>query len=72
MSNEEIRIEILGHQKAIQSCLASCCSTFELSTEITEHKKAIDKLRQQCTHVNTNHEVQKVGKYCAYCGKTME
>lgn len=71
MSNEEIRQVIMNHQLEIQKCLESCCNTFELNPEILAHKKAIDALREECTHLNTNHEIQTFNGRCIYCGKAM-
>jgi len=69
MSNEEIREAILKHQFEIQKCLEGCCNTFELNPEIVRHKKSIDALRNECTHLNTNHEIQTFNSRCVYCGK---
>ena len=71
MSNEEIRQVILNHQLEIQKCLESCCGTFELNPTIAHHKKCIDELRNECTHLNTNHEIQTFKGHCIYCGKVM-
>lgn len=71
MSNEEIRQAILGHQEEIQKCLVDSHNTFELNPEILKHKKCIDALRAECTHLNPNHEVQTFNGRCIYCGKAM-
>ena len=71
MSNEEIRQVVMEHQIEIQKILESCCNTFELNSDIMAHKNAINALREQCTHLNSNHEIQAFNGYCIYCGKLM-
>ena len=71
MSNEEIRESIKAHQNEIQKELAHSYGHFELNPEIAKHKKAIDELRTQCNHLNTNHEIQTFNGRCIYCGTKM-
>lgn len=71
MTNEEIRQQVLLHQLEIQKCLEECAGKFELNPKITEHKKSIDKLRRECTHLDTNHEEKVRNGFCYYCGKRM-
>lgn len=71
MNNEEIRQEILNHQAEIQKCLTDCCGKFELNPSIAFHKKSIDELRAQCTHLNTDHELKTFNGRCIYCGKVV-
>lgn len=71
MTNEEIRQQVLTHQAAIQVCLEECCGKFELNPKIAEHKRGIDELRKQCTHLNSNNETYTFNGYCYYCGKRM-
>ena len=67
MNNEEIREKIREHQMAIQKELAKSYN-FELNPEIMKHKAAIDTLRNECTHLNHNHEIQTFNGRCIYCG----
>ena len=71
MTNEDIRKEVLTHQAEIQKILAENTNTFVLNEGILKHKKAIDELRKQCSHVNANHEVETFNNHCVYCGKKM-
>lgn len=73
MSGEEIREEILKHQVEIQKCLAKCCGKFELNDEIVQHKKSIDKLRNECPHVQKNGaSLFTANGKCAFCGKQVK
>lgn len=71
MTNEEIREAIHARQMKIQEILATSNNTFELNPDILKHKKSIDALRAECTHLNTNHEMQTFNGRCVYCGKHM-
>lgn len=71
MTNEEIREAIQAQQRKIQEILATSNNTFELNPEILKHKKSIDALRAECTHLNVNHEMQTFNGRCIYCGKHM-
>lgn len=68
MNNEEIHEAILQHQAAIQESISKSNSTFEFNEEVAQHKKSIDELRKQCSHLNPNHEVQLFNGRCIYCG----
>lgn len=68
MNNEEIRQAISDHQAAIQESIEQSSGIFEFNESIAKHKKCIDELRKQCSHLNLNHEVQLFNGRCIYCG----
>lgn len=68
MSNEEIKNKIQEYQLEIQKELARGGYNFELNPKIMEYKHAIDQLRCECSHLNTNHEIQTFNGRCVYCG----
>lgn len=72
MNNEEIKLAIMEHQKEIKKCLEECSCSFELNPGVVYHRKCIDDLREECTHLNNNHELQIVEYRCAYCGKILK
>ena len=69
--NEDIRAEMQEIQLKLQKKLAECCATFELHPEINTLRQQIDALRKECTHLNTNHEIELYNGRCIYCGKKM-
>ena len=67
MTNKEIHEKILYYQTEMLKAISGS-GTFELKPEILEYKKAIDKLRKQCSHVNEEGKFEFTNGTCIYCG----
>ena len=71
MTNEEIKAKIQQYQRECQQALTESGATFALNRIIVEKKNKIQALRQQCTHINEQGEIDNVLGRCSYCGKKL-
>lgn len=71
MTNEEIRTLIHQKQETLHTLMETTKQMFVLNDEIYKCKQEICCLQKQCSHVNTNHELQTENGYCIYCGRKL-